>query len=119
LGEDVAYVFLEVFSDFLSNGVGIPVVAASSLEPGVFYCSSEGMVYRSEDDGLRWRKLPVNYSQTSDVRIVFRRQVMRSGGYYMSDRDADPQISAKARGWVPERSFSFARASATASASVT
>jgi hypothetical protein len=44
------------------QGLRIPVVAASSSEHGVFYCSSEGMVYRSEDDGLQWKKLAVQWN---------------------------------------------------------
>src|ERR1700723_3869035 len=41
------------------QGLRIPVVAASTSEPGVFYCSTKGMVYPSEDDGLQWQKLAV------------------------------------------------------------
>jgi hypothetical protein len=40
-------------------GLRIPVIAASRLEPGVFYLSAEGEVYRSSDGGLRWEKLQV------------------------------------------------------------
>ncbi len=43
------------------KGLRIAVVTASSTEPGVFYSSSEGMVYRSDDDGLEWRKLAVQW----------------------------------------------------------
>jgi hypothetical protein len=35
------------------------VVAASRVEPGIFYCSTEGRVYRSADDGVRWHELGV------------------------------------------------------------
>ncbi len=45
-----------------AQGVRIPVLAASSVETGVFYCSTEGMVYRSEDSGLQWRELAVRWN---------------------------------------------------------
>ena len=45
------------------RGLRIPVVAASDIEPKVFYCSAEGMVYRSEDDGLQWQKLAVQWNE--------------------------------------------------------
>ena len=41
------------------QGLRIPVVAASRVEPGVFYLSAEGEVYRSADEGLQWQKLAV------------------------------------------------------------
>ncbi len=44
------------------QGLRIPVVAASRLDPGVFYLSAEGMVYRSADDGLRWQELAVQWN---------------------------------------------------------
>ena len=37
-------------------------MVVSLSDPGVFYCSSEGMVYRSEDDGLQWKKLSVQWN---------------------------------------------------------
>jgi len=43
------------------RGVRIPVIAASRIEPGVFYCSTEGAVYRSEDGGVRWQKLSIQW----------------------------------------------------------
>ena len=39
----------------------IPVLAASAVEPGVFYLSAEGEVYRSADDGQYWQKLAVEW----------------------------------------------------------
>ena len=44
------------------QGLRIPVVAAGSSEPGVFHCSTEGMVYRSGDDGLQCQKLAVQWN---------------------------------------------------------
>ena len=43
------------------KGVRIPVLATSRIEPGVFYCSTEGAVYRSEDGGIKWQKLSVQW----------------------------------------------------------
>jgi len=42
-----------------SKGRRIGVVAASEIEPGVFYLSSEGEIYRSVNNGLDWRKLTI------------------------------------------------------------
>ena len=44
------------------RGLRIPVMAASRVEPGVFYLSVEGEVYRSADDGLQWQKLTVQWN---------------------------------------------------------
>jgi hypothetical protein len=44
-----------------AKGVRIPVLATSRIEPGVFYCSTEGAVYRSEDRGAKWRKLSIQW----------------------------------------------------------
>jgi photosystem II stability/assembly factor-like uncharacterized protein len=43
------------------QGLRIPVVAASVVEPGILYLSVEGEVYRSADDGLHWQKLAVQW----------------------------------------------------------
>jgi hypothetical protein len=43
------------------RGVRIPVLAASRIEPGVFYCCAEGAVYRSEDGGVKWQKLSIQW----------------------------------------------------------
>ena len=45
------------------EGSRIPVVAASVVEPGMFYLSAEGAVYRSVDDGLRWQMLSVQWDR--------------------------------------------------------
>jgi hypothetical protein len=37
------------------------VLAARRVEPGVLYCSTEGAVYRSEDDGMKWQKLSIQW----------------------------------------------------------
>ena len=44
-----------------SRGLRIPVLASSRIEPGVFYMSAEGMVYRSSDDGSRWQELAIQW----------------------------------------------------------
>lgn len=44
------------------KGLRIPVLAASRLEPGVFYCSAEGAVYRSEEGGVTWQKLLIQWN---------------------------------------------------------
>lgn len=49
------------------RGSRIAVVAASRVEPGVFYCSIEGMVYRSSDDGVRWQKLRVRSNSGTHI----------------------------------------------------
>jgi photosystem II stability/assembly factor-like uncharacterized protein len=41
------------------QGSRIGVLAASRVEPGIFYCSIEGCVYRSADGGARWQELGV------------------------------------------------------------
>ena len=46
----------------------IPVIAAAPLEPGTFYLATDGVVYLSEDEGLRWEKLDVQWS--GDVSCV-------------------------------------------------
>jgi hypothetical protein len=43
------------------KGVRIPVLATSRTEPGVFYCSTEGAVYRSEDGRMKWRRLSIEW----------------------------------------------------------
>ena len=45
-----------------SQGSRIAVVTASHVEPGIFYCSIEGGVYRSADDGVRWQELGVQWN---------------------------------------------------------
>ncbi len=45
-----------------SQGWRIPVVAASRVEPGVFYLSAEGELYRSADDGMQWQTLAVQWN---------------------------------------------------------
>ena len=43
------------------QGLRVPVLASSSVEPGVFYMSAEGMVYRSSDEGSRWQELSIKW----------------------------------------------------------
>jgi photosystem II stability/assembly factor-like uncharacterized protein len=44
------------------QGSRIALVAASRVEPGIFYCSTEGRVYRSAGDGVRWQELGVHWN---------------------------------------------------------
>lgn len=43
------------------NGLRIPVVAASRLESGVFYCCAGGRIFRSADSGVKWQELAVQW----------------------------------------------------------
>jgi photosystem II stability/assembly factor-like uncharacterized protein len=61
------------------QGVRIPVVAASSSEPGVFYCSTEGMVYRSEHDGLQWQKLAVQWNSKATAEHATGMAILEEG----------------------------------------
>jgi len=61
------------------QGLRIPVVAASSPEPGVFYCSSEGMVYQSEDDGLQWQKLAVQWNRKTTAEHATKMAIVEEG----------------------------------------
>jgi photosystem II stability/assembly factor-like uncharacterized protein len=47
--------------DGLPPGLRTPVVTASSIEPGLFYSSAEGIVWQSVDGGLQWQKLAVQW----------------------------------------------------------
>ena len=55
------------------------MVAASSFEPGVFYCSAEGMVYRSEDDGLQWQKLAVQWNSNTTAEHAIGMAIVEEG----------------------------------------
>jgi photosystem II stability/assembly factor-like uncharacterized protein len=48
-----------------SQGSRVAVVTASAIEPGVFYLSAEGDVYRSDDRGVEWRPLTVEWADDS------------------------------------------------------
>jgi photosystem II stability/assembly factor-like uncharacterized protein len=61
------------------QGLRIPVVAASSSEPGVFYCSTEGMVYRSDDDGLQWHKLAVQWNSKATAEHATSMVIVEEG----------------------------------------
>jgi photosystem II stability/assembly factor-like uncharacterized protein len=61
------------------QGLRIPVVAASSSEPGVFYCSTEGMVYRSDDDGLQWQKLAVQWNSKATAEHATGMAIFEEG----------------------------------------
>jgi photosystem II stability/assembly factor-like uncharacterized protein len=43
------------------EGLRIPVVTASRLESGVFYCWAGSRIFRSADSGLKWRELAVQW----------------------------------------------------------
>ena len=49
------------------------------LEPGVFYCSTEGMVYRSEDDGLQWQKLAVQWNSKATAEHATGMAIVEEG----------------------------------------
>jgi hypothetical protein len=59
-----------------SFGRRIGVVTRSEVEPGVFYFSAEGEVYRSANSGLEWQKLTIENAgssrigHASDIAIV-------------------------------------------------
>jgi hypothetical protein len=61
------------------QGLRIPVVAASSSEPGIFYCSTAGMVYRSEHDGLQWQKLAVRWNSKATAEHATRMAIVEEG----------------------------------------
>ncbi len=61
------------------RGSRIPVVAASFSEPGVFYCSTEGMVYRSEDDGLQWQELAVQWNSKITAQHATAMAIVEEG----------------------------------------
>lgn len=50
------------------EGRRVPVLAASNLEPGVFYLAWEDELFRSADSGAGWQKLTVDYAERSSPR---------------------------------------------------
>ena len=58
------------------EGRRVPVLAGSDTEPGVFYLSSEGELYRSANSGAVWQKLTVDWAErsspqhASDIAVV-------------------------------------------------
>ena len=56
-----------------------PRSGASSSEPGVFYCSTEGVVYRSEDDGLQWQKLAVQWNSKATAEHATGMAIVEEG----------------------------------------
>jgi hypothetical protein len=61
------------------QGLRIPVVAANSSQPGVFYCSTEGVVYRSEDDGLQWQKLAIQWNTKATAEHATGMAIVEEG----------------------------------------
>jgi photosystem II stability/assembly factor-like uncharacterized protein len=61
------------------QGLRIPVVAASSVEPGLFYSSAEGMVWRSADDGLQWQKLAIQWIDDAAVEHAVDMAIVEEG----------------------------------------
>jgi rubredoxin len=53
------------------EGSRIGVVAASRVELGTFYCSTEGSIYRSADDGVQWQELGVKWSGVMCGELAF------------------------------------------------
>ena len=60
-------------------GSRIAVVAASRVEPGIFYCSTEGRVYRSADDGLQWQELGVQWDRGTHTDHAIGMAIGESG----------------------------------------
>ena len=58
------------------KGLRIPVIAASVVEPGVFYLSGEGEIYRSADDGLRWKKLAIEWDGKRGTEYAWNMTIM-------------------------------------------
>jgi hypothetical protein len=46
------------------DGLRIPVVTASRLDSGVFYCCADGRIFRSPDSGLKWQELAVQWESS-------------------------------------------------------
>jgi hypothetical protein len=61
------------------QGSRIGVVAASHLEPGIFYCSTEGGVYRSKDNGVRWQELKVQWKSSTLTEHAIDMAIAESG----------------------------------------
>ena len=61
------------------QGFRIAVVAASHLEPGIFYCSTEGRVYRSKDNGVRWQELKVQWKSSTLTEHAIDMAIAGSG----------------------------------------
>lgn len=53
-----------------SQGRRIAVVAASAVEPDVFYLSTEGEVYRSADIGAHWQQIAAEWAEDSRHHAV-------------------------------------------------
>jgi hypothetical protein len=54
-------------------------MAATASEPGVFYCSTEGTAYRSEDDGLQWQKLAVQWNSKATAKHATGMAIVEEG----------------------------------------
>ena len=58
------------------KGRRVPILAPSDIEPGVFYLSWEGELYRSANSGAEWQKLTVDWAErsspqhASDIAVV-------------------------------------------------
>lgn len=53
-----------------SQGRRIAIIAASAVEPDVFYLSAEGEVYRSADRGAHWQRLAEKWANDSRHHAV-------------------------------------------------
>src|SRR3984957_2244423 len=76
-GSDACKPVLEGLPD--PQGLRIPVLAASSSVPGVFYCSAEGRVYRTEDDGLQWKQLAVQWNSKTTAEHATGMAIVEEG----------------------------------------
>ena len=63
----------------MPQGLRISTVAASDVEPGVFYLSAEGAVYRSADDGLQWHKLAVRWNSETEIGHAMGMAIVEEG----------------------------------------
>ena len=62
-----------------AEGLLVPVVAASIVEPGVFYLSAGRELYRSADDGLQWRKVESGWNSRTSAEYAVNMAIVEEG----------------------------------------
>lgn len=64
------------------------MVTASRVDPGTFYCSTEGRVYRSADDGVHWQELRVQWNSGTHTEHAIDMTIAeeRSSGFGCADQ---------------------------------
>lgn len=62
-----------------AEGLLVPVVAASIIEPGVFYVSAGRELYRSADDGLQWRKVVAAWNGKTSAEYAVNILIVEEG----------------------------------------